>query len=404
MKNETLEKYAEVILMYGLKLVKGEKVLLLFDEYGIELARMIAAKAYQYGAKDVRHIYNDSGLEAARYKYGSEEALTSFPQFEADYQRNSMLDGYHSINLLSFKGRAKGIEPEKIAQYQSARAKVMTEAKKLGMSNHVKWVLAPVASAEWAHMVYPNEPADSAIIHLWNDLLEVCRIKGDNPMMEWERHNKSLKQYTERLNSLTFQELHFVDEHTDLTVGLVDGHIWCGGENETKDGSKFLSNIPTEEVYTMPNKFKVSGHVKITRPFMLFGEQINDLVLYFDAGKVIKFETSGNRAVIESFLQTDEGSCFLGEIALVDKFSPINQFEYPFYQVLIDENACSHLALGNAYDENIQSAYKSKEAVGFNQSSVHLDFMIGSHSMSVTGTLRSGQKVQIMKEGTWAEF
>jgi aminopeptidase len=404
MKNETLETYAEVILTFGLKLMPGEKVLLLFDEYGIELARIIAAKAYQYGAIDVRHIYNDSKLEAVRYQYGSEEALNSFPKFEADYQRDSMLEGYHSINLLSFKGRAKGIDPAKVAQYQTARSKVMSEAKKLGMSNHVKWVLAPVASVEWAEMVYPDQHPEKAVLQLWSDLLEVSRIKGEDPLSEWEKHNANLKKYTERLNALSLKELHFVDKYTDLTVGLADGHIWCGGENVTKDGLRFLSNIPTEEVYTMPNKYKVNGHVKITRPFMLFGELINDLVLFFEEGKVVKFETSGNRAVINSFIQTDEGSCYLGEIALVDKFSPINQIDHPFYQVLIDENACSHLALGNAYDENIQSNYQAKESVGFNQSSVHLDFMIGSDCMSVTGTLHSGEIVPIMKEGTWVEF
>lgn len=404
LENLLLETYAEVILKYGLKIETEEKVLILFDEKGLELARLITSKAYQYGAADVRHIYNDSRLEAARYRYGSKEALHCFPKFEADYQRESMLAGYHSINLISFRGVEKDIEASKIAQYQTVRAKMMTETKKLGMSNHIKWVLAPVASQEWAKTVYPDKEPVTALSLLWSDLLKVCRVNVDNPLLNWEKHNQNLKYHTEWLNTLELQELHFYDEFTDLTVELVEGHIWCGGENITKDGKKFLSNIPTEEVYTMPNKYKVNGHVKITRPFMLFGELIQDLVLFFEEGRVVKFDSTGNRETISSFLETDDGSTRLGEIALVDKFSPINQIDHPFYQVLIDENACSHLALGNAYDENIQSNYESKDIVGFNESSVHLDFMIGSNSMSVTGRRKDGSEVSIMKDGTWVNI
>lgn len=399
--DKLLEVYATIILEYGLKLETGEKVLILFDENGIDLARRIASKAYQNGAADVRYIFNDSIIEKERYRHGSKEAINCFPKFEADYQTSTMLDKYHSINLVSFSGVDPDIDSSKVAQYKTARAKMMTEAKKLGMSNHVKWVLAPVGSYEWAQTVYPRERKEEALKRLWSDLFKICRVDVENPLSSWAKHNQNLKQHTEWLNKMDFDEFHFEDQYTNLTVGLANGHIWCGGENVTKDGKIFLSNIPTEEVYTIPNKYKVNGHVKITRPFMLFGELFTDLVLYFEEGQVVRFETTGNRETMSSFLETDEGSNRLGEIALVDKFSPINQLDYPFYQILIDENACSHLALGSAYDENINLKGSSKKAVGYNESSVHLDFMIGSDQMNVTGKSKDGAKVVIMKEGTW---
>lgn len=404
MDSQLLDSYATVILEFGLKIKYGEKVLILFDENGIELARRISSKAYQLGASDVRTIYRDSEIEISRYQYGTNQALKSFPKFEADYQLESMRNGYHSINLMSFNGVENNIDANKIAAYQTIRSKMMAETQKIGMSNHVKWVIAPVASYRWAKAIHPQLAPDIAYELLWEELFKVCRVNEENPLLSWKIHNQSLKFHTDWLNRIDIQSLHFMDQNTDLTVGLVDNHIWCGGENVTKDGKVFLSNIPTEEVYTMPNKYEVDGHVKITRPFMLYGKLINELTLYFKEGKVIDFITSGATELISKFIHTDSGSNRLGEIALVDKFSPINQINHPFYQLLIDENACSHLALGNAYEENITNTYSSKESVGFNQSSVHLDLMIGSNDMTVTGKLKDGQEMLIMKEGTWVNF
>lgn len=401
MNNQLLNIYATVILEFGLKIKPGEKVLLLFDDNGIELSRILTAKAYQCGASDVRYIYRDSMMESSRYKYGSNEALETFPKFEADYQYDSMLACYHSINLVSFDGIEKGLDTNRIAKYRATRSKMMSEAMKLGMSNYVKWVIAPVASSRWARVVYPEVDIDTALELLWIDLFKICRVDAEEPIGNWEKHNQSLQHYKEQLNRLDLHELYFRDSNTDFTVELASGHIWCGGENLTQDGKRFLSNIPTEEVYTMPNKYKVNGHVKITRPFLLYGEMIHDLILYFQDGKVVRFESADNQGAISTFLNTDEGASRLGEIALVDKYSPINQFDYPFYQVLIDENACSHLALGNAYDENIKTDAPTKESVGFNQSSVHLDLMIGSNEMSVDGKGKNGKTIPIMRKGTW---
>jgi aminopeptidase len=403
MDSQLLRIYATVILEFGLKIKPEEKVLILFDENGLDLSRIITSQAYQFGASDVRYMYKDSAIEASRYKYGSNQALETFPKFEADFQLESMLAGYHSINLLSFDGPKKGIDPSKLAQYRATRSRMMADAMKLGMSNYVKWVIAPVASYNWARMVFPEADNEKALELLWKDLFNICRISEGDPIANWEKHNQSLKHHTERLNALHLQELHFKDENTDLIVGLASGHIWCGGENSTQDGAKFLSNIPTEEVYTMPNKYRVNGKVKITRPFMLFGEMIQDLVLYFEDGKVVDFQSTDRNDAITAFLHTDDGSSRLGEIALVDKYSPINQLDYPFYQILIDENACSHLALGNAYDENMKKDYSTKESAGFNESSVHLDLMIGSDEMSVEGKTKDGTIIPIMWDGTWVK-
>ncbi len=398
-----LENYAEVLLCYGIKLKKGEKLQILFDEHGVELSKILVRKAYQYGAKDVQTIYRNTEMESARYKYGSDEALSYFPKFEADYRLNSMLDNYHSIHLVSYKGMEADIETEKITAYQKVRSSMLREVKWLGMSNHVKWMLAPVASGSWASIVYPALNKLEAVQLLWQDLFKVCRVHHENPIKEWEQHNQLLKRQTTWLNELDLAYLHLYDLHTDLTVGLVDGHIWCGGINVTKDGQEFLSNIPTEEVYTMPHKDKVNGRICISRPFILFGTVFRDLQLTFRDGQVIHFETSGDQEIMKQFLRTDAGACRLGEIALVDKSSPINQIPYPFYQTLLDENACSHIALGNAYDENILGKAAVKKDNGFNRSAVHEDIMIGSNEMNVTGIKKDGTQIDLMAAGAWID-
>lgn len=397
--NKQLENYAYILVHYGIQIKKGEKLYIKFDENGMALAKLIAAEAYRLGASDVQYQYKDADIEAARIQYGSDESLSTFPQFLADFEMATYKEDYHSIFLRPYKGSSKDLDAEKSAIYSQHRARCMSAAKAIGMSNQVKWVLAPVATQEWAEKIYPDDSSSHALEQLWQDLLYICRANATDSGERWEIHNRHLKTVAKTLNDHQFEMIRYESAKTHLEIALIDQHIWTGGENQTKDGKPFISNIPTEEIYTMPDYRRVNGYMQITKPWVLYGHVIHDLRLEFSSGIVTKAQSSDGQQIVESFLKTDEGAKRLGEVALVDSSSPAASFGHPFFDSLIDENAACHIALGRAYEENVNLDASPENTIGFNLSSVHEDLMIGSDDMKVVGIKKDQSEVVIMENG-----
>lgn len=402
MEQNKIKQYARLLIEKAINLKKGEKLRIRFPLEAIDLVREMANHAYRIGALDVKCILADNKLVNARLLYGTDEAIEFYGDYDVEHE-NAMVDNeYHRIALVSFTIPNPDICVEKLNIYQTNRNKKLEYVRKKGMANEVKWVVAPCVTDDWAKTMYPDIPLEEAREKLFEDLAKIMRIDGEDVLADWKEHEEQLKYRIERLNEYRFDKIIFSDGGTELEIGLAVDAVWAGGNNLYKDGNEFMPNIPTEEVFTMPHKMKVNGHAVIRKPFILYDKVVTGLELDFKDGEIVNFTVDNNKDLVEKFLQTDSGSRRLGEVALVDKSSPINSFDRPFFDTLIDENAASHIAIGAAYDENTTSKL-SKDEIGWNESMVHEDIMIGSDNMCVIGVTLDGKRVQIMKDGSFTD-
>ena len=301
----------------------------------------------------------------------------------------------------------KGIDPAKPAAASKARN---TECRSFrdGMDfGRNAWCIAGVPVEAWAREVFPDASPSEAVYRLWRLILEVSRADGEDPESAWETHNASFEKTKRYLNSHRFDALRYESSNgTDLTVGLTDGHIWDGGAGRTQSGVTFFPNIPTEEVFTSPDRMRAEGIVYSSMPLVRSGQIVRDFWLRFEGGCVVDYGAEQGREVLRHILETDEGARRLGEVALVSKNTPIRQSDTLFYDTLYDENASCHLALGMGFPECIAGGVSlSKDALlarGVNQSSTHVDFMIGSEDMNIYGVAADGTETPVFVNGQWA--
>jgi aminopeptidase len=241
---------------------------------------------------------------------------------------------------------------------------------------------------------------------LWDVIFSICRIDQDDPIAAWQKHDKNLHDRCKYLDGKQYSTLKLISAETDLTVGLPKNHIWTGGSVKTQTGIVFTANLPTEEIYTLPHKDRVDGVVTTTRPVFYQGKIIEDCVFKFSEGKIIEAKAKIGNEMIQNIIDTDEGARSIGEIALVPNNSPISKTGLLFYNILIDENASNHIALGQGYRDSIKNGEEMTEeefmAAGGNQSLIHLDVMIGSADMNVDGILEDGTMEPVMRNGEWA--
>ncbi|MBE6057320.1 aminopeptidase, partial [Clostridium sp.] len=274
------------------------------------------------------------------------------------------------------------------------------------MNSFVSWCVLSVPTKAWAKKVFPDLKEDMAVEKLWENIFNIVRIDKEDPVKAWEEHLNNLADKVNFLNDQKLTKLHYKSKDTDLTIELPKGHIWCGGGEYNKNKRYFVANMPTEEVFTLPLKTGVNGIVKSTKPLNYSGNLINNFTLKFKNGKIIDFSSEEGYETLKKLIETDEGSCYLGEVALVPFHSPISDSNIIFYNTLFDENASCHLALGEAYPtciENGDNMTKEElEKAGANNSLTHVDFMIGSSDLNIIGENKKGEKIEIFQNGDWA--
>jgi aminopeptidase len=254
--------------------------------------------------------------------------------------------------------------------------------------------------------VFPDEPEDRAVALLWDAIFAASRVDGADPVAAWRAHNHNLQARCDLLNAKQYRALHFRDEETDLQVGLADGHLWLGGSTSAQNGIACNPNIPTEEVFTTPHKDRVEGIVRSTKPLSYQGTLIEGIAVRFEGGRIVEARARTGEEVLRKVLETDDGARRLGEVALVPYSSPISRSGLLFLNTLFDENAASHIALGQAYSSCLQGglAMSAEElaARGANSSLIHIDWMIGSKSMDIDGITATGEAEAVMCSGEWA--
>jgi aminopeptidase len=277
------------------------------------------------------------------------------------------------------------------------------------MSDKVAWSCGGAASPKWAAKIFPELATEEEQMDaLWDAIFSTTRIYGDDPSANWDKHLHNLKAYAKFLNDHDFDYLQYTDEGTDLKVGLVPGHIWHEADaRRQKDGKSFLPNMPTEEVYTAPDRLRVNGHVSSKKPFVYNGVSIMDMKFTFKDGKIVDCDATTGLDTLKQLLDTDEGSRYLGEVALVAYDTPISQSGLVFYNTLYDENASCHLAFGQAYPGTIKGGNDMTEdelvAAGMNKSDNHEDFMVGSATTNIDGVTKDGKVVPIFRNGNWTD-
>jgi len=260
------------------------------------------------------------------------------------------------------------------------------------------WCIVPVPTPPWAELVYPDLDSQAAYEKLWEDVAHICRLDEDDPSAAWMERSAVLKENAQRLTERHFDALRLSGAGTDLTIGLFPSAHWAAGDLETVDGRRHSPNLPTEEVFGTPDPERVDGNVSATMPLELAGSIIEGIRVEFEAGRAVKIDADSGAEVLRAVAARDGGASRLGEIALVDGEGRIGPLGRVFYDTLIDENAASHIALGDGYEHPVEDP---AERARINKSQVHIDFMIGSPELNVDGITRDGRAVPVLRNGAW---
>ncbi|MFN7250110.1 MAG: aminopeptidase [Anaerobacillus sp.] len=404
---QNLAKYAEISVKVGINIQKGQTLVINAPTSNIEFVRLVAKKAYEAGAKEVHIEWNDEELTLLKYTLAPDEAFTEFPMWKAKGFEEMAENGAAFMSIVaSNPDLLKDVNPERIGNFNKARGKALEKYRNYVQADKVSWCVIAAPSKEWAQKVFPEASEQESIERLWDAIFMATRADLEDPVTAWREHNSKLLSKVDYLNSKKYAKLHYQAPGTDLTIALPEKHVWVGGGGQNEAGVSFVANMPTEEVFTVPQKDGVNGVVASTKPLNYSGNVIDNFSLTFENGKIVNFSAEVGQEMLKRLIETDEGSHFLGEVALVPHDSPISNSNTIFYNTLFDENASSHLAIGNAYSFNLEGGKTmSKEelqANGANSSITHEDFMIGSSEMNIDGITKDGNREPLFRNGNWA--
>jgi aminopeptidase len=403
---QLLDRLAEVAVRVGLGLKPGQELVVTAPLDAVPLVRRITEHAYRAGASLVTTFFSDEEAALMRYRHGRDEGFDT----AAAWLYEGMAAAYRNgAARLAVVGEDPSLlakeDPEKVSRANRARSKAYMPALNLIAGFDINWTIVSAATPAWAKAVFPNDPEDVAVAKLWQAIFSASRVDTPDPIAAWEKHNAGLQARTRLLNEKNYAALHFRGPGTDLRVGLADDHEWNGGSTKAKNGVVCNANIPTEEVFTTPHKDRVDGYVASTKPLSYNGTLIQDIQVKFEGGRIVDAKARTGEAVLSKVLDTDEGARRLGEVALVPFSSPISQSGLLFFNTLFDENASSHIALGQAYSKCIRDGGSMSEeelaSRGANKSLIHIDWMIGSDKVDVDGITQDGKPEPLMRGGEW---
>jgi len=402
-----LSRYAELIVKVGVNVQQGQDVFVASQIETAPLTRLVAAEAYKAGAANVYVDWADDTVSRLKYDYADPEVFRNFPAWET-LKRNSFVErGACFISFVSSGPDVmKDVDPQRIGDYQKAAGAGLADYRRAVQSDKIAWTVAAAASEAWAQKVFPGDPADIAVEKLWLAIFDAVRLHADDPVAAWQAHDRALHDKVDWLNGLRLRKLHYKAAGTDLTVELPDRHVWVGASSRTPGGIPFMANMPTEEVFTAPRRDGVNGYVTSTKPLSYAGNLIDRFKLTFEQGRIVGVEAEEGEDILKRLVDTDEGSHYLGEMALVPHRSPISESNILFYNTLFDENASNHFAIGSGYAFNVEGGKTMSQeelaASGVNTSITHVDFMVGSAEMDIDGILEDGTIVPVFRHGNWA--
>jgi aminopeptidase len=399
MDAQLLERYADLIVSVGANVQPDQVLAVEALPEAQPLVAAIARRAYEKGARYVDVQYFDGDVKRIRAEGARDGTLDWVPPWLGErIVALGELDAARCVLVpMVPPGLLDGVDPARAGQ---DRLPTLEETFKTIDDRSIAWTLSPYPTLRWARVVYPGLDPDEALDRLWQDVVHVCRLDEPDPAAAWHERIEQIFQVARRLDALDLDALRFEGPGTDLTVGLLPSSRFAkeGGASQTRTGVRHVPNIPTEEVYTTPDPRRTEGLVTATKPLDVAGSLVTGLRVRFEGGRAVEIEADANADALRYRCAVDEGASRLGEVALVDRESRIGRLGRTFFTTLLDENASSHLALGDAYSSPIADP---ADLLHINASAVHIDFMIGSDDVAVTGTTKGGAQLPIMRGGSW---
>ena len=396
---ELLDRYAELIVAFGANVQTDQVVSVEALPEAQPLVHRIARHAYDRGARYVDVQYFDPAVKRIRIERAAEDTLTWVPPWLG--KRLLALGDLEAARIVLVPvippGLLDGTDPARAGR---DRLPTLPEAYKLVADRSVAWTISPFPTEAWASVVYPELEPPEALDALWQDVAHVCRLDEPDPVEAWTRRIDEIWQVASRIDALDLDALHFEGPGTDLTVGLLPSSRFAkeGGASTTRSGTRHVPNLPTEELFTTPDPLRTEGVVAATKPLDIGGSLVTGLRIRFEAGRAVEIDADANAEALRQRCASDEGASRLGEVALVDGESRIGRLRRTFYTTLLDENAASHLALGDGYKTPVADP---ADLPRINESTVHIDFMVGSDEVTVTGVTKSGERVTLLSSDAW---
>jgi aminopeptidase len=392
----TLERFAELTIGFAANVQKGQ-VVAINAELGKEaMVRALAASAYRHGARFVDVQYFDMHVKRARILHADEETLDFVPTW---YGQRLLELGRQRCARISLSGPATPGVLDDLDPRRAGRDQLpfIREAGVVVNERTTNWAIVPYPTIGWARQVHPNLPDDEALSRLSEQILHVCRLDEDDPVAAWRERSDFLVASADRMSERRFDALRFEGPGTDLSVGLLPTTKFMAARFETIDGIEHMPNLPSEEVFGAPDPQRTEGVVRATKPLVVGGSIIKGLEVEFRDGKAVRIDAAEGADVLRGYAARDEGSSRLGEVAVVDGEGRIGRLETVFFDTLLDENAASHIALGESYRFTAGEEDRGR----LNHSSIHVDFMIGGDDVAVTGLTGAGEQVPVLRGGAW---
>ena len=396
MDRDALERFAHLAVDFSANVQPGQ-IVTIEAETGMEpVVRAVAERAYQRGARFVDATYFDPYIKKARLQLAPEETLEFVPEWYG--KRMLQLGDVHAARIVLVPrvspGILNGVDPKRAGRDQLPD---IQERLEIINKRLVNWTIMPFPTQPWAEIVYPHLESQAALARLTEELTHVCRLDEADPVAAWRERRKTLHSVASRLTERHFDAIRLEGPGTDLTVGLFPTSVWEGGSTTTVDGVEHMPNVPTEEVYTTPDPIRADGIVRATKPLDVAGTIISGLEVRFEGGRAVDIRADSGGEMLRERAGHDEQASRLGELALVDREGRIGALGTTFYNTLLDENAASHIALGNAYEVTVGA----EDVPKINKSAIHIDFMIGGDEVQVTGITGDGAEVPVLLNGTW---
>jgi aminopeptidase len=403
---QKLELLAEVAVKVGLGLKPGQELVMTASLDSLALARRITEQAYRAGASLVTTLYADDEATLMRYHFAPDSSFDHAATWLYDGMGAAFKSGAARLAIAgSNPALLSNEDPAKVGRANSAVSKAYRPALELITRHAINWTIVAGATPAWAALMFPDDKPDTAIAKVWEAIFQTTRINTPDPVAAWKAHDAALHHRAAYLNEKRFAYLQYRGPGTDFRLGLADDHLWLGGGTTAGNGPYCIPNMPTEEVFTTPHKDRADGTVTATKPLSHQGTMIEGIQVRFAEGRIVEAHASRGQEVLQRLIDTDEGARRLGEVALVPHSSPIAASGMLFLHTLFDENAASHIALGQAYSSCLRDGDKlSPEelaAKGANDSLIHVDWMIGSDKLDIDGITGSGSVEPLMRQGEW---
>ena len=404
---QQLAGYARLAVRVGLNLQPGQKLLVRAPLEAVPFVREVTREAYRAGASLVVPVFLDDALARIRIEEAGADTLETVTDMYLNVGMEMVRDGGAYLGVIADDPENfAGLDPARIGAVQQANARHNRPLLEQIGAAKISWSLVSYAVPARAKRLFPDLPLEEAMRRTWDAIFAVTRADQPDPVAAWQAHLRDLRVRQDFLNRERFAALHFQAPGTDLTVGLVEAHLWESGSSTTPGGVEFVANMPTDEVFTMPHARRVDGTARASKPLFHSGVLIEGIEVRFKDGVIVEARASANEAAFLKLLETDEGARRLGEVALVPNSAPVARTGLVFEETLYDENAACHIALGRAYPTNVEGgvdmAPERQTEVGMNDSNVHVDWMIGSAEMRVDGLRADGSRVPLLRDGEWA--